>query len=1030
MKKTILLMLSLLMVAGGLFSRPVDRETAMQLAGKFAENKLGFTPRGASVEVRFNQVYRAPEGLVTMYVFDVNDGYVIVAADDCSRPILGYSEQGAFSLDHASDGLLFMLEEISNGIAQAVENRLNATADIQNQWRNLAETGRLHASRNTAVVAPLIQQKWNQDAPYNLLCPSGCPTGCVATAMAQIMKYWEWPLTGTGEHSYYCAGYGVQSANFGETTYQWANMLDVYGGFSSEEERMAVAVLMYHCGVAMNMQYEPSGSGAFSADVPEAISTYFSYTEHAKHITKSGYNFDEWLYLLKGYLNQMIPLYYSGQSSSGGHAFICDGYDVDDLFHFNWGWGGSDNGYFVIDGPDFDYTGSQAIVADFVPAPIFNKMPQPSENLQITIDNDVSRIGHLSWTNPSETVLGTPLETIDRLEVRREGQLVQVFENVTPGAPMTYDDEAPYFDQFTYTITAVVDELHGRPAYVKGVFGPYCEWTVIMTSTDFHGWNGGGITVQNAAGSYIDFLTTTTATASMQRFPMALGNNNLYWKAPSSNIASLTFKVKDAENHVVYEYSGPSSDLEEGLLRTLNNSCGNENVCEAPYQLKAEVDPENDSNVILTWESNHEPEFGFCIYRDGILVNMAHTTRFVDENLDPGGHNYYITALCMGGETLSSNEYSVTSGIGYEAPANLRYHYLANGKVMLRWDAPDNENVDAYMVMRRTLDTPFKLKQIVTATSYRDNTVKDTVVYQYAVKAIYDNNHVYSGYANSLFDAEKFYVQIDWIETSGSLFAAFNEDSTAVAMRWEPVYHSQEYHVYRNDSLLASVPVSDDCVYADTLMPESGTLCYRVMAVREGEETDATNEVCLTLPEPPLPPEPPVLPCDAPSNLNLQSHANQQVTIAWTAPERPVDSYTLVRFDNLSQTETTVENLTETSYSLELGPEYDLTFQVKAVYEECESEWALTADSLDFIRVHNLALQENLFGVRLYPNPAHNTLHVATDLPCETVVYDLLGQQVLVSKSKELEFNKLTNGVYFVKVTTEKGTMVQKIIKE
>ena len=1030
MRKTLLLTLCLMLAAGNVFSKSVDVETAKRMAALFAENKVGFTHRDASVEVRLNQVVRTPEGITTMYVFDVNEGYVIVAADDCSRPILGYSEKGTFEMSQASDGFLFMLEELSNGIAQAVETQVSASADIQNQWLNLAATGRLHATRNTAVVAPLIQQKWDQGSPYNLLCPSGCPTGCVATAMAQIMKYWEWPLTGTGEHSYVCAGYGTQSANFGATTYDWANMIDSYGGFSTEEERMAVAVLMYHCGVAMNMQYEPSGSGAYSVDVPDAVSNYFSYTEHTTHRTKSGYTFDEWKEMLKGYLNQRIPIYYSGQSSDGGHAFICDGYDVDDLFHFNWGWGGSGNNYFVIDGPDFDYTGSQAVVVDFVPAPLFDKMPVAPENLLVTIDDDVSRIGHLSWTNPGVTVVGTPLTSIDRVEVRRGGQLVQVFNNVTPGAPMTYDDEAPYFNQFTYTVTAVVEELCGRPANITAVFGPYCNWKVTMTSADFHGWNGGGITVQNAAGSYIDFLTTTTASASLQVFPMALGNNNLYWKAPSSNISNLTFKVKDSENQLVYEFSGPSSELEEGLLCTLNNSCGHENVCEAPYQLRAEVDPNNDSNVLLTWESDHDPEFGYCIYRDGILVNMAHTTHFMDENLEPGGHNYYVTALCMGGETANSNEYSVTSGVGFDAPLDLRYYYLPNGKVMLKWDGPDNEEVEAYIVMRRTLDKPFKLKQILTNTSYRDNSVNDNTVYQYAVKAVYANNTVHSGYANSLFDPEQFFVEVNWNEASGTLFAHFNADSTAVEMVWQPAYHAEEFHVYRNEELLATVALTNECLYSDTLLPESGDLCYRVMAVREGVEVDATNEVCLTLPEPPEPPVPPLLPCDPPTNLSVESQANNLVTIVWTAPERPVDAYSLVRIDNLTQTETTLEVLAETSYSEELGPEYDLSFKVKALYEECESEWALTADSLDFVRVHNLAVAENPAGVRLYPNPAHQTLHVDADLPCETVIYDLLGQQVLVSNGNELNISKLTNGVYFVKVTTEKGSFVQKILKK
>ena len=112
------------------------------------------------------------------------------------------------------------------------------------------------------------------------------------------------------------------------------------------------------------------------------------------------------------------------------------------------------------------------------------------------------------------------------------------------------------------------------------------------------------------------------------------------------------------------------------------------------------------------------------------------------------------------------------------------------------------------------------------------------------------------------------------------------------------------------------------------------------------------------------------------------------------------------------------------------GPEYDLSFQVKARYEECESEWALTADSVDFVRVHNVAVAERPSVARIYPNPAHQVLNIETTLPHEAILYDLLGQQVLASKDNKLEINGLNKGVYFVKVTTEKGSVVQKIVIE
>ena len=232
--------------------------------------------------------------------------------------------------------------------------------------------------------------------------------------------------------------------------------------------------------------------------------------------------------------------------------------------------------------------------------------------------------------------------------------------------------------------------------------------------------------------SYIDFLTTNTSAAQLQRFQMALGNNNLYWTEPTSAIGNLSFKVKDPQNQVVYEYNGPSSELEAGLLRTLNNSCGNENICEAPYNLRATVDPDNNQTIVLTWDSDHDPEFGYCIYRDGFLFNMAHELRYVDENTDIGGHCYYVTALCNGGETANSNEYCATSGEGCEPPKDFYFNY--NGDyVQLTWSATGNTDVSGYIAYRKNDDLPYKRVKVTSAntTTFRDQTAVPGTEYQY-----------------------------------------------------------------------------------------------------------------------------------------------------------------------------------------------------------------------------------------------------------------------------------------------------------
>lgn len=1038
MKKHLFVTIALFMGMITLQASPVDMGTAQRLGQQFIQHKLLFA-RNAADQLTLAHTFCSDSGIATAYVFNFGGGFVVVAADDVSSPILGYSDCGDFDFGTAPDGLLFMLNELSQSIEKAVIEGRKATSETICQWKNLEAYGVLHPDRGTPVVGPLVQQRWNQDAPYNMYVPSGCPTGCVATAMAQLMKYWEWPVTGTGEHSYYAPGYGEQYANFGETTYDWDNMIDFYGANATQEQKEAVAVLMKHCGVSVNMTYAPDGSGAFSQDVPMAINSYFSYSEHAAHIAKSGYTYNEWIALLKSNIDQNIPLYYSGQGTDGGHAFICDGYDMDDLFYFNWGWGGSMNGYFLIDGEDFDYSGSQAIVYDFVPKHIYDQMPKAAENLNVVIDSDVSLIGHLSWTNPNETMLGDPLTSIEKVIVKRNGKVVGEVLDVVPGQTVTYDDEVPYFDQFEYTIQVVNDGSFGRTTSVSAVFGPYCEWTVIMTSASFQGWDGGGITVQNAAGSYIDFLTTTSAAASMQKFQMALGNNNLYWKEPNSNISNLSFKVKDSENQVVYEYSGPSAGLEPGLIKTLNNSCGYENTCEAPYNLKATLDADNDHTVILTWDSDHTPEFGYCIYRDGFLFNMAHETQYVDVDTEVGGHCYYITALCNGGETACSNEYCVTSGTGCDVPTDLYFEYTSNNKVQLHWSAPENENVTGYVVYRKTEDTDYKRIKLVVSPSYKDNTAQEGVVYRYAVVAYYQGIDCTSTYAKNLFDEDQFYVEVNWsneqyYNAEPQLIAKADEVNMSVSLVWEPIYQALDlkYKVIR-DGIILSDDVTETS-YIDYNVEAGGTYIYKVSAFApEGDSGNwhefTTNEVTVSF-------EPVILPCPAPYNFR-RLEPMDKVSLSWSHPyeERVPDHFVLTTIDHVAGTTTDRELANYSDYYIEeFDPNgMDKSYKIKAVYAECESEYALTEGGEDFIRVSNLSVNENAFNVKLYPNPTSGQLDIEAVGMTSISVYDLLGQclmQIPVDNSQTtLDLSPLQNGIYLVKVSTANGTAMQRVIK-
>ena len=1032
MRKNILLILALMLGIATLQAKPVDPAKAHRLGLNFVKHKAMFAKNPVH-DMQLAYTHYADNGMATMYVFNFDGGYVIVAADDSSSPILGYSDEGSFDYATAPDGLRFMMDELSRGIATVVEEGIPATNDITLSWKNLESLGYMNVGKGLHVVEPLITTKWDQSAPFNMYVPGGCPTGCVATAMAQLMKYWEWPVTGTGEHCYNAPLYGEQCANFGATTYDWGNMIDYYSNSSAPEQKEAVATLMYHCGVSVDMNYEHDGSGAYSGDVPGAISTYFSYSERSTFVSKGG-DYDEWIALLKANLDQNIPLYYSGHSAEGGHAFVCDGYDVDGLFHFNYGWGGTGGGFLLIDGENFEYSGSQGVVADFVPDYVFNAMPQAPDNLEVSIDSDVSLIGHLSWINPTQTEKGEPLTSIDKIVIKRNGFVVHEIEGVQPGQAMTFDDVVPFFDQYDYAVMAVNEGSYGRAIHTKAVFGPYCEWTVIMTSSDFHGWNGGGITVQNAAGSYIDFLTTNTSAATMQRFPMALGNNNLYWTEPSSAISNLSFKVKDSQNQIVYEYSGPSSGLEAGLLRTLNNTCGNDNICEAPYNLKATVDPDNDQTIILTWESDHTPEFGYCIYRDGFLFNMSHELTYIDENTDIGGHRYYITALCSGGETANSNEYCITSGSDCEPPLDFYYSYAADGKLQVSWYPTGNTAVSGYLVYRKTADTPYKRVKLASAsnTTFKDQSAEPGTEYQYVVEAYYRANDCTSAYANDMFDPEKFFIHVDWSNTPKDLQAVYNETDSVMNLRWKPAYQAISYDIMRDGAKIGEV---NEARFVDGDLEFGETYCYQVIAHGEGFDENS-NEACVEMPAAPVPP---VLPCSAPTNFLGQILAPDSETriirLEWQAPEdRVPESYTLVEVVSYCATE--LQGITDTFYEIEIPVDVvvDYTYTLYAVYPECVSEPALTADGDSLIHLTNLSVNEqSLLNVKLYPNPTSGQLSIEAEEMTSVSVYDLFGQCVMHVSAEEghitVDMSQLHNGIYFIKVKTANGSAMQRVVK-
>lgn len=274
------------------------------------------------------------------YVFDYNNGqgFMVVSADDLVPALLGYSDDGRFDETQIPEPMKYWLESYASQIEWAREHQTTAPMKAVERPQRSA-------------IAPLITTKWNQSAPFNNKCPqvSGtrCVTGCVATAMAQAMKYHNWPEQGEKSYSYTWNNTTL-SMDFSTVTFDWDNMLDTYGSDATDAQKDAVATLMYACGISVDMRYGTGASAAVQSKIATALYTYFGYSKGVYSARREYYGLIDWENLIYENLRDCGPVVYGGQSNDGGHSFICDGYSRNGYFHINWGWGGMSDGYFLL----------------------------------------------------------------------------------------------------------------------------------------------------------------------------------------------------------------------------------------------------------------------------------------------------------------------------------------------------------------------------------------------------------------------------------------------------------------------------------------------------------------------------------------------------------------------------------------------------------------------------------------------------------------------------------------------------------
>lgn len=343
MKKSLIVM-SLLLAATGAGARTLTPAEALARVGQSASPMKAHAAVPAA-SARLVHTTFTTDGNAAVYMFNntAGGGYMLVSADDVAAPLLGYSDAPVPADGELPSQLQWWLGQYAAEIeaANASATMSAAPAALAASWESMAHD----------PIAPLCKTTWDQAAPYNAQCPQissrATMTGCVATAMAQVMKYHQWPAKGKGSITYTDKTGTTRSMSFASNI-DWTNMLDSYAGNYTTAQKNAVAWLMKACGFSVKMNYGTSASGATEDNVGPALVNYFNYDPGYSLCQRENFGLSDWQRMIYENLEEVGPVLYCGSSLEGGHCFVCDGYSEGGYFHFNWGWSGMYDGYYLL----------------------------------------------------------------------------------------------------------------------------------------------------------------------------------------------------------------------------------------------------------------------------------------------------------------------------------------------------------------------------------------------------------------------------------------------------------------------------------------------------------------------------------------------------------------------------------------------------------------------------------------------------------------------------------------------------------
>lgn len=1032
MKKIVALFL-FVVTSGYLYSNPVSPDIAKQVAVNYFKH-FG-NPIAQNISIINSQENKVGNN-TTYYSFEFEGGgWMLVSADDVAIPVLAYSPEGSIIDQAINPEVKFWLDNCNTQLINLINKKADnsTTAKI---WKNYL-AGVFDVTGLS--VAPLTKTTWNQDQYYNALCPLAnqplfgydgrVPTGCVATTMAQLMKYYNYPSTGIGSNTYNSA-YGQLTANFGNTTYNWTNMPNNATTYNND-----IATLMSQAGIAVDMDYGDQGSAANNVSALNALVNFFNYDPSIQYVQEALVStLDEWLATIKIELDAARPVYYSGSNATEGHAWVCDGYDnnIPSNLHMNWGWGGYYNGYYAVGnfnaGPGSNFNHNNNIITGIKPRTNPNficRISSPNDGDNYNIGQTVSISVSALKGSPTKTYL-----IVDGISKDSTTTMPANFSLSTTGLS---------FGPHTIKINAFDGSGYSSHQISININSNY--WSKIDIPS----------TLDSVKVEHINFAGTDTIWANLYDYS-SQGNSIRKFIKSSDGGATWTFGSLECTGCTGLEIDNIhaiSATKAYASLNPGNNSGGLVVVTTDGGQTWTPQTTADFTNSWADW-------IYFFDVNNGVCMGDSYNGRFYVFTTQNGGTTWNRVSTTNLPAALVGEAGTVDF---YDAIGNNIWFGTGNGRIYrstdkgLTWKVSDTNMgaVQADVKFRDALNglafggsttLPFVVSKTtdggVTWKSFSPNGDSYGISFSYipGTNADWINSSVY-GTSLSFNDDSTFY----WIDSSNPVntvkFADanhgwaggyFTKANKGGLFKWvgnlTPTNNSNVTVIVKDaaGNLIQGAKV--ECNYDTVITNANGAANFAVVNLgnpsyyivsKTGFSTvsspvNISNNMTITV----------VLPATFNVTFTVKNGAGNgipNVNILFQGNTQPTDNTGSTTFTNVEVGQGLLYSISNTNYYTGYGTLDVVNSNVTKVI------------TLAMVAVNEIAVPQ----VNVYPNPANNRLNITMNDKINSVkIFNISGQMIFnknyASESVQLDVSQFESGIYIMQINDGKSTKNQKLI--